>query len=77
LRVVSSYCHNPTPLPCIIGHGLPVLNEEGNLASPEADKGSWVSGSSSSEVQLSNQIILFLLMLFSACLLLCFDRVCS
>ncbi|KAL5071609.1 hypothetical protein RYX36_022496 [Vicia faba] len=31
------------------GHGLPVLNEEGNLASPEADEGSWVSGSSSSE----------------------------
>ncbi|XP_047169099.1 peroxisome biogenesis factor 10 isoform X2 [Vigna umbellata] len=31
------------------GHGLPVLNEEGNLATPDIDKGSWVSDSSSSE----------------------------
>jgi hypothetical protein len=62
LRVDSSFCHNLTPLLCIIGHGLPVLNEEGNLASQEADNGSWVSGTSSSEVQIS-----LLLMLFSAC----------
>jgi len=59
LRVDSSYCLYLTPLPCITGHGLPVLNEEGNLASPEADKGSWGSGSSSYEVQLSHPIILF------------------
>lgn len=58
LWVDSSFCHNLTLLRCIIGHGLPVLNEEGNLASPDADEGSWVSGSSSSEVQLSHQIIL-------------------
>lgn len=38
------------------GHGLPVLNEEGNLASPEADKGSWVSGSSSSEHHATNGV---------------------
>ncbi|XP_027331402.1 peroxisome biogenesis factor 10 [Abrus precatorius] len=31
------------------GHGLPVLNEEGTLATPDIDKGSWVSDSSSSE----------------------------
>lgn len=70
LRVGSGFCHNLTPLPCITGHGLPVLNEEGNLATPDADKGSWVSESSSSEVQLSLKIILFLLMIFNACLFL-------
>lgn len=59
LWVGSIFCHNLALLLCITGHGLPVLNEEGNLASPEADEGSWVSGSSSSEVQLSHQIILF------------------
>ncbi|QHO45975.1 Peroxisome biogenesis factor [Arachis hypogaea] len=32
------------------GHGLPVLNEEGNLASLDTDEGGWVSNSSSSEV---------------------------
>ncbi|XP_020239233.1 peroxisome biogenesis factor 10 isoform X1 [Cajanus cajan] len=31
------------------GHGLPVLNEEGTLATPDIDKGSWASDSSSSE----------------------------
>ncbi|KAK7303614.1 hypothetical protein RJT34_14524 [Clitoria ternatea] len=31
------------------GHGLPVLNEEGNLATPDIDKGSSVPDSSSSE----------------------------
>ncbi|XP_057719406.1 peroxisome biogenesis factor 10-like [Arachis stenosperma] len=31
------------------GHGLPVLNEEGNLASLDTDEGGWVSNSSSSE----------------------------
>ncbi|XLS61281.1 hypothetical protein HN51_015509 [Arachis hypogaea] len=32
------------------GHGLPVLNEEGNLASLDTDEGGWVSNSSSSEL---------------------------
>ncbi|KAL4305066.1 hypothetical protein AHAS_Ahas16G0041100 [Arachis hypogaea] len=31
------------------GHGLPVLNEEGNLASLDTDEGGWVYDSSSSE----------------------------
>ncbi|XP_016181678.2 peroxisome biogenesis factor 10 isoform X2 [Arachis ipaensis] len=31
------------------GHGLPVLNEEGNLASLDTDEGGWVFDSSSSE----------------------------
>ncbi|WJX16117.1 peroxisome biogenesis factor 10 [Trifolium repens] len=38
------------------GHGLPVLNEEGNLASQEADNGSWVSGTSSSEQHASSGV---------------------
>ncbi|XP_045818866.1 peroxisome biogenesis factor 10-like isoform X3 [Trifolium pratense] len=38
------------------GHGFPVLNEEGNLAYPEADNGSWVSGSSSSEHHASSGV---------------------
>ncbi|XLR35214.1 hypothetical protein HN51_044537 [Arachis hypogaea] len=33
------------------GHGLPVLNKDGNLASLDTDEGGWVFNSSSSEVQ--------------------------
>lgn len=55
-----SFFHSLIPLSCITGHGLPVLNEEGTLATPDIDKGSWVSESSSSEVQFSHQIILCL-----------------
>ncbi|KAI4316477.1 hypothetical protein L6164_024455 [Bauhinia variegata] len=38
------------------GHGLPVLNEEGTLASADNDKGSWISNSSTSESQTSSGI---------------------
>ncbi|KAH1203821.1 Peroxisome biogenesis factor 10 [Glycine max] len=38
------------------GHGLPVLNEEGTLATPDIDKGSWVSESSSSEYHATSGV---------------------
>ncbi|KAK7345840.1 hypothetical protein VNO77_16452 [Canavalia gladiata] len=38
------------------GHGLPVLNEEGALATPDIDKGSWVSDSSSSEYHATSGV---------------------
>ncbi|XP_061355884.1 peroxisome biogenesis factor 10 [Gastrolobium bilobum] len=38
------------------GHGLPVLNEEGTLAAPDTDKGSWVSDSSSSEYRATSGV---------------------
>ncbi|XLU24927.1 hypothetical protein S245_060993, partial [Arachis hypogaea] len=45
------------------GHGLPVLNKEGNLASLDTDEGGWVFDSSSSEVQMLHRVILYSLFL--------------
>jgi len=71
-----SLFHNLIPVSCTTGHGLPVLNEEGTLATPDIDRGSWVPDSSSSEVQFSHYIILsspplFNGQYFTPCLLRC------